>query len=407
MSKEVSSADKEDKEDLGSFRRVRMYEQIIAIPKKTVTLPKKKKKKKTEKENAFDISSPGSYSSSRSWYTPKTSYYTSPYCTSPSRRPTASYSYERTASLYYHTSPPSPKPNAPYDYSPVTPCNSYTPVTSRFTYTPSTREASLRNSKASKSRSMPYTANNYSFSTSPKYSYEAYFQNPASYDSDEGYYSGGATLPSYIKGPATSKSLAEPLKKKPPLKATAADAARARIPTGYSIKNWDPNEEPILLLGSVFDANSLGKWIYDWVTFYYGTNTPRSDVAGDLWLLLIQLAGKIKRAEEALDRVRDIDDKDLIEDFFDAGERLWARFSKFLKVCESHILRAADNEAKKNGSDRATLVGAKGGCEFVDTMFGRDRKLKETEKLMKAMRMWSIRFDANCTEILRDAGRRM
>lgn len=35
------------------------------------------------------------------------------------------------------------------------------------------------------------------------------------------------------------------------------------IPAGYSAKNWDPSEESIFLLGSVFDANSPGKWIYD------------------------------------------------------------------------------------------------------------------------------------------------
>src|SRR5690349_8878367 len=47
-------------------------------------------------------------------------------------------------------------------------------------------------------------------------------------------------------------------------KATEADAIKHKIPAGYSLKNWDPAEEPIMLLGSVFDANSLGKWIYDW-----------------------------------------------------------------------------------------------------------------------------------------------
>jgi hypothetical protein len=52
-------------------------------------------------------------------------------------------------------------------------------------------------------------------------------------------------------------------KKKPPrvTKATEEDARRAGIPAGYSYENWDPTEEPIMLLGSVFDANSLGKWI--------------------------------------------------------------------------------------------------------------------------------------------------
>jgi hypothetical protein len=44
---------------------------------------------------------------------------------------------------------------------------------------------------------------------------------------------------------------------------TTVDAIRAGIPTGYSIKNWDPTEPLVVLLGSVFDPNSLGKWIYD------------------------------------------------------------------------------------------------------------------------------------------------
>jgi len=80
--------------------------------------------------------------------------------------------------------------------------------------------------------------------------------------------------------------------------ATELAAKRHEIPAGYSLKNWDPNEEPIMLLGSVFDANSLGKWIYDWTVYHHGPATPISDMAGDLWLLLIKLAEKIKRAEK-------------------------------------------------------------------------------------------------------------
>jgi hypothetical protein len=79
-------------------------------------------------------------------------------------------------------------------------------------------------------------------------------------------------------------------------KATEADAIREGIPAGYSIKHWDLTESPILLLGSVFDANSLGKWIYDWTVFHHGASTPMADVAGDLWLLLIKLAGKLTNA---------------------------------------------------------------------------------------------------------------
>lgn len=75
-------------------------------------------------------------------------------------------------------------------------------------------------------------------------------------------------------------------------KATEEDARKAGIPLGYQLKNWDPTEQPILLLGSAFDADSLGKWIYDWSVYYFGSGTPMSEVTGDLWLLLIQLAGE-------------------------------------------------------------------------------------------------------------------
>ena len=191
-------------------------------------------------------------------------------------------------------------------------------------------------------------------------------------------------------------------KVKTPPKATAADAARAHIPAGYSYKNWDPTEEPILLLGSVFDANSLGKWIYDWTVYHHGAATPMSDLAGDLWLLLIQLAGKIKRAEECVDRIRDPDERDLVEEFLESGERLWSRFSKILKACEEYMWRAASKEAKKKGTNASASMGARSGCEFVDSIFGRDRKLEDTEKLKTGMRLWSMRFDANCEEILRN-----
>ena len=126
-----------------------------------------------------------------------------------------------------------------------------------------------------------------------------------------------------------------------------------------------------------------------------------SDLAGDLWLLLIQLAGKIKRAEECVDRIRDIDDKELVDDFLDSGERLWERFGKILKGCEEYMWRAASREAKRKGGSAAASMGSRSGCEFVDSIFGRDRKLEDTEKLMQGMRLWSMRFDVNCEEILR------
>jgi len=177
-------------------------------------------------------------------------------------------------------------------------------------------------------------------------------------------------------------------------KATDADAKKHRIPTGYSLKNWDPDEEPIILLGSVFDANSLGKWIYDWTVYHHGPATPISDMAGDMWLLLIQLAGKVKRAEETIPRIRGAEDKEMVDDFVGSGERLTERLRKLLKTCESPMLKAT--KAKK------TQLGRNSGVEFVETLFGRERELEKTEKFMQSVRLWNLRFDANCEEILQN-----
>ena len=210
----------------------------------------------------------------------------------------------------------------------------------------------------------------------------------------------------YSAKPAYPTPSASPVngeRKASPPRATEEDARRAGIPAGYSYKNWDPTETPILLLGSVFDANSLGKWIYDWTVFHHGSATPLSEVAGELWLLLIQLAGKVKRAEACMSKIRKQSDRELVEDFLESGERLWVRFEKLLKVCEDYMWRVARKQSGSDGkrSMKNVTMGKNSGCAFVDAIFGRDRELEKTEKLMTGMRLWSMRFDANCESILR------
>ncbi|KAH7200497.1 hypothetical protein DER44DRAFT_731503 [Fusarium oxysporum] len=179
-------------------------------------------------------------------------------------------------------------------------------------------------------------------------------------------------------------------------KATEADAKRHKIPTGYSLKHWDPDEEPILLLGSVFDAFSFGKWVYDWSVYAHGPSTPISDMAGEFWLLLIQLAGKVKRAEETVGRVRLVDSKDLVEEFIEAGERLWAKLVSLLKKCEAPMLEAYKlKERKRKNTKNAGVV-------FIDTLFGQDKELKRTERWMQNMRIYNLRFDANCEDMIRN-----
>lgn len=184
---------------------------------------------------------------------------------------------------------------------------------------------------------------------------------------------------------------------KTPPKATEEDAINAGIPPGYSIKNWDPTEAPIVLLGSVFDANSLGKWIYDWTVFHHGASTPMAEIAGDMWLLLIKLAGKVKRADECAPRIRSPESREMVDDFLESGDRLWMRFKKLLKACEHFMWKAA----KREGGKGPMSMGRNAGCEFVESIFGRDRELENTEKLMHSIRLWNMRFDANCEHILR------
>ncbi|KAI1823529.1 vegetative cell wall protein gp1 [Xylaria intraflava] len=200
-----------------------------------------------------------------------------------------------------------------------------------------------------------------------------------------------------IQRPATARPAAAVPKKSvtaPPPRATEADAKKHRIPPGYSLKNWDPTEEPIMLLGSVFDANSLGKWIYDWTVFHHGPATPISDMAGEMWLLLIQLSGKIKRSEEIVPQVRTKENREMLEDFIESGERLTDKLRALLKRCEAPMLKA-------NKKREAAQLGKNSGIEFVETLFGRERELEKTERYMQSVHIWNLRFDANCEEILK------
>ncbi|KAL8310346.1 hypothetical protein RB597_010267 [Gaeumannomyces tritici] len=182
-----------------------------------------------------------------------------------------------------------------------------------------------------------------------------------------------------------------PPEPKPHGAATEEDARKHQIPDGYSLTHWDPTEQPILLLGSVFDANSLGKWIYDWTIYKHGMGHPISQMAGDLWLLLIEISGKVKRADDIIPSIRQKDVCKMVEGFIDSGNCLTVKLRKLLKRCEAPMLQAS----KRRGSK----LGSNAGVEFVLTLFGRERELEATEKFMASVRLWNNRFDTDCTEI--------
>lgn len=141
-----------------------------------------------------------------------------------------------------------------------------------------------------------------------------------------------------------------------------------------------------------------------------------ADMAGDLWVLLIGLGGRCSRGEGWVakmsaqrskrrterQRQEDEDDVDLVEEFLDAGERLWIRLEGILEACEEWMYRAARRSGARVDArtGRVVAMGSESGCECVDSLFGRDRELETTEKLMASIRLWTVRWDRNVEEVV-------
>ncbi|KAJ3483884.1 hypothetical protein NLG97_g7197 [Lecanicillium saksenae] len=87
----------------------------------------------------------------------------------------------------------------------------------------------------------------------------------------------------------------------------------------------------------------------------------------------------------------------MLEDFLESGERLMDKLRALLKACEAPMLKAA----KK----RQSGLGKSSGVEFVHTLFGPDREGEKTDKFMQSIRLFILRFDANCDDIVRNPTR--
>ncbi|KAL7272800.1 hypothetical protein RUND412_004375 [Rhizina undulata] len=204
--------------------------------------------------------------------------------------------------------------------------------------------------------------------------------------------------------PKTSKTA--PPRTEPALDADAIrrKAAEHGIPLDYSLKNWNPNERPIILLGSVFDADSLGEWIFNWTKYHHGRHHEATKTAGLLWSCLVELSSKLKRAREFFGFIRAQENKEIVDDFMESGERLWQKLKILLKACEEYMWIGARGVASpklsKDEPKTTVQMGKRSGAEFVEAMFG-DKEWEKTERLLKGMATWCQRFEVNCEEILR------
>jgi hypothetical protein len=162
-------------------------------------------------------------------------------------------------------------------------------------------------------------------------------------------------------------------------------------PPTYSFKHWNPENDRILLFGSSFDTKSLSDWIYVETAWLHGRKTPMSNMAAELRLLLVGLKSRIKRSEERKPYVRPECDREMVKDFLDSGYDLTAMIKKHFQACEADSI----NETKRLETPRMEGEG------FVDSIFGRERQLENTKKLMTAIRLLNSKFDSDCEAILR------
>lgn len=187
-------------------------------------------------------------------------------------------------------------------------------------------------------------------------------------------------------------------------RATLADARKYRIPSDYSLKNWDPSNEPIFLFGSVMDADSLGKWIYDWAVYYHGATATISDTAGELWVLLIELTFSINQAEDCMPRIRMAENREIVEGFIESGERLFNKLKMLIRSCEDPKIDKA--KKTRHGDFKDPSEGRRAVQSFIEMMLSSDQDhSKQADKWMNSAQLFLERFDANCIEILQHPGK--
>jgi hypothetical protein len=61
----------------------------------------------------------------------------------------------------------------------------------------------------------------------------------------------------------------------------------------------------------------------------------------------------------------------------------------------------APAKTPRQSTDKPTVLSKHGTIEFVNIFFGKDELLGAVEKFMSSLRLWNLRFDAYCEEIIK------
>lgn len=214
------------------------------------------------------------------------------------------------------------------------------------------------------------------------------FSRAASYVDDRRYSHTNAAEISPINIPTSPEA---PRHREP----TLADANKHHIGPGRCLKHWDPDEEPIMLLTSVFDANSLGKWVLDQTARIYGEHDEMTDLAAEFWFQHIQLGGKIRQAKGRIPQIKESSVRHRIKEFTLYGDRLVNELQERLKDCEQRVLELT-------GISEIPKLGHKSVVVFIDSFIGRNPAQRDIfHDLTRSIREWNIWFDTSCAGLLR------
>ena len=192
-----------------------------------------------------------------------------------------------------------------------------------------------------------------------------------------------------------------------PRKATSKDCVRYGIPPDLDLEMWNPEEQPILLLKTVFDADSVGKWIYDCTSQLYGPETAVAGIVHFLSAQLTEMSVKAGRIKKALHILGDNPPKKILLYFLEAASRLVCHFQDIIRRCERTILDTIDrgdddddngDDGNDNDNDEQSGREDHMGAEFFKCMFGPKKELDAVEEFMTAAHEWCHCFELQCKE---------
>lgn len=174
-----------------------------------------------------------------------------------------------------------------------------------------------------------------------------------------------------------------------------AMAIDLKIPSGLSLENWNPDEQPLTVAGSIFDVNFLCEWMQKWTSYHYGPQHETMGVARYLSVLAADLDARLDHVYAALPSDR-ADRGDLVS-FIYRGDSLWERFQTLIYKCSKSMHpKGKDGYPSVDKRDDAAI-------EFVSALFDSKKKRAKTEKLILKISRWNDEFDSSFQKLLHNS----